>query len=295
MYVGMYVCMYACMYVCLYVYVYLIITFFWVMISILILLDGKLQFGVMGVNLHIELSSLVGASEPEMFINPLSYPHLRGSIDRLLARAPFFVRLWTSHRGDQGSTEQAFKVLKHHDVTPPRTRASLPEYALRMGPTIRGKILHAYLSLPQASFIISKDEAMLYSEWNKSGLDWNMERKDKLREMFQLYVACNKDRNFVQAWFSICAPTVHMSLAMITSTMHGSRSFWRDIRELHAWASWVTSRGELPDDGEVYATETMIPDPPRATSNSTEPGNNSGLSANKYTSILFNVLTILST
>jgi hypothetical protein len=45
----------------------------------------------------------------------------------------------------------------------------------------------------------------------------------------------------------------------------------------------------------VYATETMIPDPPRATSNSTEPGNNSGLSANKYTSILFNVLTILST
>ena len=208
-----------------------------------------LSVPLLSIRLAVPLKKLQSrGSRDGYFANPVACGAIREATLRLIRRVPYFVFLFVTHRGHQGAIEQMNKILQYHDFIDFRNKPRLDVFMDIMGKTMRARISVVYRNLDKSAFVLTSDEAMLYSEWDKSGLDWNPQRRDLARAMTRKYAEIKRDRGQVAADLHVLDETCQLSKKQITDTMCGRRAFWKKPSELKTWERWL--RGDRDEIGE---------------------------------------------
>jgi len=214
--------------------------------------EGKLFFSVPNLaDLKLELAPVDAKST--VVQNPLNKSIIKDYFSRLIESGPLISFLFTGRRRNQKATEQGMKILKFHDLVDPRDHPRMDDWAAIMGPALKGYVYSAIRNLGPAAYDITDEEAVLYSEWSKSKLQWNPERRDLLRGMVHRYVRLNKNRNAVLQIVSNIMSDIdpaagQMSPSTLSQTMGGHRAFWNDATELAMWMAFVEDVTVSPGD-----------------------------------------------
>ena len=199
-----------------------------------------LNIPLLSVNLTVPVKKLQPrGTRPGRFLNPVACNAIREAVLRLIRRVPFFVFLFVGRRGNQGAIEQMNKILRHHDFIDLRQKPRLDVFMQIMGNTMRARISVFYRNLDTSAFVLTADEATFFSEWDKSGLDWNPQRRDLARAMVRKYAELRRDRKQVSKDLRVIDETCQLTKHQVTATMTGHRAFWRSESELKAWEHWI--------------------------------------------------------
>jgi len=224
------------------------------------------------VRLRTDRSFLESDETPTGTIdNPLSWSWVRGHFERLTKIAPFFVWLFTGGRSDNAALEQNNGIIRYHDIIPPWTKLRLDEYISRIATTMAGKAKQAVVNLNRSAYVLTQDEAQLYSQWNKSNVHFTPPMRDLQRDLSFRYKSLGSNRRqlILQHLLRI-DPDCKMSPATVTNTMSGKRAFWKDEQELKTWRQWldIWNQQPLPDGLPLFPfmIDTLSYRPPNLSS-----------------------------
>jgi hypothetical protein len=192
--------------------------------------------------LHVAAAQLLPQGTPGgHFYNPLHFPVIRKYIERLIKNAPFFCWLFTGGRSNNSSLEQNNQTIRYNDVVSPwGSKTPIYEWAERMGLTMSGKGRQAIVNLDRSAYELTPSVALMFSEWNKSGVHFTPEMRDMQRELGFRYHSLGPQRRLETfTTLQALSPAVTLTVSQITATMHCRRAFWKDTSELDVWRRWL--------------------------------------------------------
>ena len=150
----------------------------------------------------------------------------------------------------QSAIEQNNGTMRYNDIVPPGRKQRLDDWVNLQGKTMAGKARQSILNLDRSAFQLSPDEALLYSEWNRSGIQFTPQQRDMQRELAFRYTSLGSRRCQVTVGQLVKLDSVvgaALSNAMITQTMTARRAFWKNPSELALWKSWLRLWSSQPD------------------------------------------------
>ena len=119
------------------------------------------------------------------------------------------------------------------------TLLRLDAFCRVMGNTMRGRSNLVYRNLSSSAFELTPQEAVLYSEWSKSKVQWSAERRDMARHIVRKYYSMGCESEQVRATLSRINIQVQLSHKALLNTLAGRRAFWSDPAELDTWQKWL--------------------------------------------------------